>query len=153
METGRTKGQFTFRTAAVFFFISALFELLAAGTPVPLFGAIREGAGAMAYHLVYAVLFVALGLGLWAAKSWGLALIVAGVALYTLDRVQLLLSKPAMDAVITQLQEQLQASMPGIEKAMVAQAFVLLIVLFVLGWWGFALYAWWRREYFQGGKT
>jgi hypothetical protein len=57
-----------------------------------------------------------------------------------------------MDAVIAQLQTQLQASMPGIETALVAQAFVLLLVLFVLGWWGFALYAWWRREYFQGGR-
>lgn len=149
MTTERKKGHFTFRTAAVFFFISAVSELLTLGTPVPLFGGLREGAGAAAYHLVYAALFVALGTGLWGAKARGYMLVFVTAALYTLDKLQLLLSDAAMDAVVTQMHAALEASMPGIEMALVSQTLLLMLALFVLGWWGFALYAWWRRDYFR----
>lgn len=152
MATERKKGHFTFRTAAVCFFISAIFELLAVGTPVPLFGELRGGAVTLVYHLVYVALFVALGTGLWGARPWGYTLVFAATALYTLDKLQLLLSDTAMNAVIAQMYAEIEVSMPGIEKtiemAPVLQAIKLLLVLFVAGWWGFALYTRWRRDYF-----
>lgn len=153
MAMERKKGHFTFRTAAVFFFVSAVFELLAVGTPVPLFGELRGGAITLVYHLVYAALFVALGAGLWGARPWGYTLVFAATALYTLDRLQLLLSDAAMNAVVAQMQAEIGAAMPGIEMAPVSQALVLLLVLFVAGWWGFALYARWRQDYFRNTGT
>lgn len=153
MAMERKKGHFTFRTAAVFFFVSAVFELLAVGTPVPFFGELRGGAVTLVYHLVYAALFVALGAGLWGARPWGYTLVFAVTALYTLDRLQLLLSDAAMNAVVVQMQAEIGAAMPGIEMAPVSQALVLLLVLFVAGWWGFALYARWRRDYFRNTGT
>ncbi len=148
MATERKKGHFTFRTAAVCFFISAIFELLAVGTPAPLFGELRGGAVTAVYHLVFTALFVALGVGLWGARPWGYTLVFAATALYTLDKLQLLLSDTAMNAVVAQLHAALEVSMPGIGTAQVSQALTLLLVFFVLGWWGFALYTRWRRDYF-----
>lgn len=155
MATERKKGHFTFRTAAVCFFISAIFELLAVGTPSPLFGELRGGTVTAVYHLVFAALFVALGVGLWGARPWGYTLVFVATALYTLDKLQLLLSDAAMNAVVAQMYAEIEVSMPGIEKAIetapVLQAIKLLLVLFVAGWWGFALYTRWRRDYFRRG--
>ena len=153
MATERKKGHFTFRTAAVFFFVTAVFELLGVGTPVPFFGELRGGAVTLVYHLVYAALFVALGAGLWGARPWGYTLVFAATTLYTLDRLQLLLSDAAMYAVVAQMHAEIGALMPGIEMALVSQALVLLLVLFVAGWWGFALYTRWRRDYFRNTGT
>lgn len=153
MATQRKKGHFTFRTAAVFFFVTAVFELLGVGTPVPLFGELRGGAVTLVYHLMYAALFVALGASLWGARPWGYPLVFAATALYTLDRLQLLLSDAAMNAVVAQMHAEIGAAMPGIEMAPVSQAMVLLLVLFVAGWWGFALYTRWRRDYFRNTGT
>ena len=148
MAMERKKGYFTFRTAAVCFFVSGIFELLAVSTPSPLFGELRGGAVTVVYHLVFTVLFVALGVGLWGARPWGYTLVFVVTALYTLDKLQLLLSDTAVNAVVAQLHAVLEVSMPGIGTAQVSQAFTLLLVLFVLGWWGFALYTRWRRDYF-----
>ena len=101
---------------------------------------------------MYAALFVALGAGLWGARPWGYTLVFVVTALYTLDKLQLLLSDTAMNAVVAQMYAEIEVSMPGIEKAIeaapVLQAIKLLLVLFVAGWWGFALYTRWRRDYF-----
>ncbi len=151
MAMERKEGHFTFRTAAVCFFVSAIFELLAVGTPSPLFGELRGGAVSAIYHLAYVVLFVALGAGLWGARPWGYTLVFVVTALYTLDKLQLLLSDTAVNAVVAQMYAEIEVSMPGIGTAQVSQAFTLLLVFFVLGWWGFALYTRWRRDYFGRG--
>ena len=155
METGRKKGQFTFRTAAVLLMISAALELLTLTSEVPVFGEIRGGASAGIYHLVYAALFLGLGVGLWSAKKWGYALVFVTTALYTLDKLQLVLGRQALEVFIKAqmggFESQLQSQ--GVDVNLIMQAIVLMAIVVVLCWWGFALYTWWRRDYFAIKKS
>ena len=63
-KPSRHKGHFTFRTAAVLFALSALFEIVGITQLVPLFGEFRGGTAALGYHLLYALLFLVLAIGL-----------------------------------------------------------------------------------------
>lgn len=157
MESNPKKGRFTFRTSAVLFVLSAAFELLSLTAEVPLFGEIRGGVSVGIYHVVYAALFLALGIGLWSGKHWGYPLVLAATALYTLDKLQLLLSQQALSAFVTAqmggFEHELQAQ--GITEELILQAIVLMSIVVILCWWGFALYTYWRRDYFDkaGGAS
>ena len=151
MPVDRKKGLFTFRTAAVLFILSALFELLSISSETLLFGAIRGGIIAGIYHLVYVALFVALGVGLWSGKAWGYPLVFITTAIYTLDKLQFILSWGALETLVTSelagYESELQAQ--GLDTALIMQALMLMSVVVVLCWWGFALYAYLRRDYFK----
>ncbi|OGI50096.1 MAG: hypothetical protein A3E57_07290 [Candidatus Muproteobacteria bacterium RIFCSPHIGHO2_12_FULL_60_33] len=151
MATDRKKGHFTFRTAAVLLMASAAWELLSITSEVPLFGEIRGGISAGISHLVYAALFLGLGIGLWSARRWGYTLVFVTTALYTLDKLQLILDRMALETFIkarmSGFESQLQSQ--GIDETLITQAIVLMAVVVVLCWWGFALYTWWRRDYFK----
>jgi hypothetical protein len=155
MEPTRKKGTFTFRTAAVLFVLSAVFELLSVTSEVPLFGAIRGGLSADVYHIIYVLLFLALGVGLWGGKKWGYALVFITTALYTLDKLQFVLSSRAVEAFITTqmggYESELQAQ--GINAGMILEALILMSLVVVLCWWGFAWYTYIRRDYFQVNKS
>ncbi|MHB1142790.1 MAG: hypothetical protein ACYC1T_13675 [Sulfuricaulis sp.] len=153
MTTDGKKGHFTFRTAAVLFVISAAWELLSMSSEVALFGEIRGGGGAVVYHIVYAALFLALGIGLWSATKWGYLLVFVTTAVYTLDKLQFLLSRQTMDSYAIQMQAALEPQMPGIDRVFILQVLMLVLILFMLCWWAFALYTWWRRDYFKQDKT
>ncbi len=151
MGTDRKKGQFTFRTAAVLLMASAALELLSITSEVPLFGEVRGGVSAGIYHIVYAALYLVLGAGLWGARKWGYTLVFVTTAIYTLDKLQLVLDRQALETFVkTQIagfESQLQAQ--GIDETLIMQAIVLMAVVVVLCWWGFALYTRWRRNYFK----
>jgi hypothetical protein len=151
MEPDRKKGHFTFRTTAVLLIASAVFELLSITDEVPLFSEIRGGITAGIYHIAYVVLFLALGIGLWGAKKWGYTIVFVLAALYTLDALQLLLGQQVMETYLaTQISgyESVFQSL-GLNAALLTQLFVFTRVLVVLCWWGFALYTYWRRDYFK----
>lgn len=151
MGTDRKKGHFTFRTAAVLLMVSAALELLSITSEAPLFGEVRGGVSAGTYHLVYAALFLALGIGLWGARKWGYTLVFVTTALYTVDKLQLVLGRQALEtfvkAQMSGFESQLQSQ--GVDETLIMQAIVLMAIVVVLGWWGFALYTWWRRGYFE----
>ncbi|MBI5782877.1 MAG: DUF2127 domain-containing protein [Gammaproteobacteria bacterium] len=155
METDRKKGHFTFRTAAVLLMASAALELLSITSEAPLFGEIRGGVSAGIYHVVYAALFLGLGVGLWSARKWGYTLVFVTTALYTLDKLQLVLGRQALEAFvkaqISGFESQLQSQ--GVDETLIMQAIVLMAIVVVLSWWGFALYTWWRRDYFRDDKS
>lgn len=155
MTVEKKKGQFTFRTAAVLFFLSALFEILSAGSETLLFGAIRGGVVAGIYHVVYVALFAALGVGLWGGKRWGYPLVFATTAVYTLDKLQFVLSRDALETLVTNqlagYENELQ--LQGLDTALIMQAIVLMSVTVVLCWWGFALYTYLRRDYFKSAAA
>lgn len=65
------KDRATIRTAAVFFLVSAVFELLDCTSAAALFGAVRVGAIAAFYHFVFAASYVLSGIGMWTARPWG----------------------------------------------------------------------------------
>ena len=151
MEPDRKKGHFTFRTTAVLLMVSAVFELLSLTTEEPLFGEIRSGIGVGIYHLVYAVLFAALGVGLWRARKWGYTLVFVTATLYTLDKLQLILGRHAMENFIAQQMSGYEETLrsQGVDSALIMQAIMLTSIIIVLCWWGFALYTYWRRDYFK----
>ncbi len=143
------KGSFTIRTAGVFFVVSAIFELTSMTTEIPLFGAVRGGAVAVLYHFVYATFFLAMGVGLLMGKRWGYRVVLAGTLYYTLDKFLYLLDRKTMEV---HLMEQLQGYgeiLELIDKDSILRMTVLTTVLFVVCWWGFALYIHLRRGYFR----
>ncbi len=149
MTMDRSKGRFTFRTAAVFFVLSALIELAGWAMPAPLFGELRAGIAAQGYHLLYVLLFLVLAAGLWTARRWGYHAVFVGGAFYTLDKLQFLLSGEAtQNFVLMQFRGQ-EPLLQAVGSDMVMLSLTLVTLAFVLGWWGFAAYTYLRRSYFR----
>ena len=148
-KLSRRKGHFTFRTAAAFFALSALLELAGTTLPVPLFGEFRGGAVAAVYHLIYALLFLILAVGLWTAKPWGYHAIFIGGVLYTLDKLQFLMSGNVTQDFVNMLFRGQEQLLQAVGRDMVMLSLTLVVIAFVLGWWGFAYYAYLRRSYFK----
>jgi hypothetical protein len=149
-KPARRKGRFTFRTAAVFFALSALIELVGLAMPAPLLGEFRGGATAVIYHLIYATLFLALAVGLWNATRWGYYAIFIGGALYTLDKLQFLMSGSVTQEFINTVFRGQEQLLNAVGPDMMTLSLTLVVLAFVLGWWGFAYYAYLRRTYFKG---
>jgi hypothetical protein len=142
------KGRITFRIAAIFFLLSALLEILSLTSQVPLFGALRGGVVAVIWHLVYFSLFLGLAIGLWRAKPWGYKLVFVGTLLYTLDNVSTLFYREFMKAWLMQQLSRYEDIWQLIDIGIVLQMVTLMMLVFVACWWGFAVYTYWRREYF-----
>ncbi|MDH3714215.1 MAG: hypothetical protein OET44_10255 [Gammaproteobacteria bacterium] len=149
VQVGKIKGRFTFRTAAVLFLISAVFEVLNLNVEVPLLGTVRGGVPAITYHLLYGALFSAAGFGLWQAKRFGYTAVMAGAVLYTVDRGLLLFDHTTMEAYLSGQLAAYGDLAQIIDMDSVIALTMLASVLFIAGWWGFALYTHWRRAYFQ----
>jgi hypothetical protein len=126
------KGRFNIRTAGVLFVASAIFELISVTTEIPLFGAVRGGA--VLYHLVYATLFLAMGVGLLMGRRWGYRVVLAGTLYYTLDKSLYLLDRKTMEVHLMQQLQQYREIFELIEKDSILQMMVLTTVLFVGCW-------------------
>ena len=142
------KGRFTIRTAAVFFALSALLEILAVRVPVPIAGALRAGLAGGAYPAADAVLLLTVGVGLWTASRWGANAVYLATAIYSLDRLRYVRDHAGRQA---ELLGQL-AGYPEIVETvgvnLLLQVGALMTLLFVVCWWGFAIYIYVRRGYF-----
>jgi len=149
----RVKGRVTIRTAAVFFALSAVVQVLSVRWPVPLGGALRGGVPGAAYHLTLAALFAIVAVGLWTAARWGARAVYVATALVTLDNLRYLLDRAGRSA---ELASQLQPY-PDILEAFGEEILLLvsaaLTLFFTAGWWGFALYIYLRRHYFSAHST
>jgi len=149
MQT-KAKGRTTSRTAAVCFMASAVFELMDITTPVPLLAGMRSGIAALGYHLVFTGIFLAMGIGLWTGKPWGYGAVMAGTAVYALDKAQMLPARQTFADFIAQ-----QFTTPTtreilnlVPKDLLLQVMTLAYLLLILCWLGFALYIHLRRAYF-----
>lgn len=144
------KGRATIRAAAVLFLASAVFEIMDFNSAVGLFGGVRAGAVAVFYHFVFAALYVLSGIGMWAAKPWGYGAFMATAAIYTIDKLQLMLFPQAFYDCILQQLTVTREIVGTIPKEQLIQCFVIAYIVLLLCWWGFALYIHMRRPYFQG---
>ena len=151
MSSG-TKGKITFRTTAVLFLLSALLEIFSLTSKVALLGALRGGALAVIWHLVYILLFLGLGVGLWRAKPWGYKLVFVGTLFYTLDKVSNLFYTDFKKAWLMQQLSRYEEIWQLIDIGAVLQIVTLIMLLFVACWWGFAVYTYLRRDYFGLGQ-
>ncbi len=147
--THKVKGQATIRTAAVLFLASAVLEIMDFSAAVALFGGVRAGAAAVVYHFVFAALYVMSGIGMWTAKSWGYSAVMTTTAVYTIDKVQLVLFPDAFYDHILQQLTVTREIVGMIPKEQLIQYFILAYIVLLLCWWGFALYIHMRRQYFQ----
>ena len=145
----RIKGKFTFQTAGVLFVLSALFELFAINSRVPLFGNVQGGMIAATYHLIYVVLFFSLGFGLYRARSWAYTLVFATTGLYTLDRLVYVLDRKALEIYLVTLLGKYGITVGIPETGFILKVILLATALIVACWWGFAGYTYLRREYFR----
>ncbi|MFZ0612285.1 MAG: hypothetical protein WAM73_08620 [Desulfobacterales bacterium] len=146
--TAAAKGKTTFRITAVLFVVSALTEMVPPTGPVPLFGALRGGPLALFYHLVYAGLYLGLGVGLWRAKPWGGTLVFFTTGLYTLDRLQLLVFRKEILADIQNKPGPLGEILAAVDANLLLTVFTAAVLSILLCWWGFAAYTYLRRDYF-----
>jgi hypothetical protein len=163
MEPTRKKGTFTFRTAAVFFILSAVLELPFVTSEVPLFGAVRDGLIADVYHIVYVLLFTALGVGLWNGVRWAFPTVFITTVYYSLDTIQAFFSREAAEVDFKRQLMQILAGQEaafqqvGVSKEDFMNAVIngyhnmISVLPFVLlaCWLGFAWYTYRRRDYFS----
>ncbi len=141
------KGHTTIRLAGVFFVAGGLFELTSLTSSAPLFGDMRSGPWVVLYHLVYSVIYIIAGLGLWRACSWTLTFMVGLASFVTLDKVIYLFDDAARKAELKPVRK-LVGSIA--DEAVLFQVTLGVVALSVLGMWGFVLYLYFRREYFSG---
>jgi len=151
--TSGIKGKFTFQTAGVLFILSALLELFSINSRVPLFGNIQGGMIAATYHLIYAVLFISLGYGLYRARSWAYTLVFITTGLYTLDRLVYVLDRTALEIYLVTLLGKYGITIGIPETEFMLKVILLATILIVACWWGFAGYTYLRREYFHQPAT
>ena len=149
----RNKGRFTIRTAAVFFFISVLFELFSLTSEVPILGKLYGGWMAIVYHTIYGSLFGAMGIGLWTGKPWGLRVMLLGTIIYSVEKCCYLFDKEGRLTELQQIRDELGEFAEFIEPEMLLQATNLAILLILGCWWGFMAYLYLRRDYFASSQT
>jgi hypothetical protein len=145
----KVKGRTTFRIAAILFWLSAVFELVGIFSAVPLLGDFRGGWVAAAYHLLFAALYLTLGIGLWKALGWGYRLVFAVTLIYTLDKLQYVIYRQAIVVEMMRKAGPYRQLLEAIDQQMFLQIVVLVAALFAACWWGFAAYTYFRRDYFR----
>jgi hypothetical protein len=145
----KVKGRATIRTAAVLFLVSAVFEIMDFNSAAVLFGGVRVGAIAVIYHLVFAAFNIFSGIGMWTAKPCGYWAFMTTTAIYTIDKVQLILFRDAFYDYILQQLTVTRDVVGMIPKEQLIQYFMIAYLVLLLCWWGFAFYTHTRRQYFH----
>jgi len=144
------KGRATIRTAGVFFLVSAVFEIMDFNSAVALFGGVRIGAAAVIYHFLFIAFYILSGIGMWTAKPWGYWVFMTTAAIYTIDKIQLILFPQAFYDYILQQLTVTREIVGMIPKGQLIQYFMIAYIVLLLCWWGFSIYIHMRRQYFQG---
>ncbi len=109
----------------------------------------RGGAPIVLYHLLYVLVFLAMGLGLWTGSRWGYHAVFAGTAVYTLDKARYLLDREGRAAEILHQLQNYPEVVEVLDMNVLLRLSSLMTTMFVLGWLGFAAYIYARRAYFQ----
>jgi hypothetical protein len=130
------------------FLLSGVFSLISVTSDVPLFGAMRGGLTALCYNLSFAALFLGIGVGLIVGKVWGYHLLLAGTALYTLDRLLFIMDKETRDAYLAAsgVTKQIEVL---VDTSMFDQLLIVATLATIACWCGFACYIYLRRDYFH----
>ena len=145
------KGQSTIKWAGAFFILSGAVSVASLTSSVPLFGAMRSGTTALFYNLFYVVLFLIIGVGLIVGQGWGYRLFWAGTIAYSLDALAFLLNKNTRTAYLAAAGVTREVG-SLIDVGMLDQWVFLASMVSLVCWWGFALYVYFRRDYFRCGQ-
>lgn len=153
-------GDLTFKITAVLIGLSGLFELTSMSAQTPFFGILLAVPEVMFYHFIYVALFIAVGIGVWLARPWGYILLQITCGIYVVDRLQVaVFPETIRKYVLSQLQEvttrlaEFQVDLSMLQDPMLINQFVWIIQIMSLTiaacWLGFAIWAYWRRAYFD----
>lgn len=142
-------GSFTLKTTGALLMLSAVFEMFSITSKVPLFGAVRVGVVAYAYHLLFFVLFAAMGLGLWKATSWGFKTVLAGCGVAVLDKLIYLLDGKARHAELHSSTSGLGDLTALVDLSFIGQMVTMVTAMLIISWLGFAVYVYFHRAYFE----
>jgi hypothetical protein len=145
----QVKGRATIRTAALFLLASAILEIMDFNSAVALFGGVWTGAIAVIYHFMFTALYFVSGIGLWTGRPWGYRAVMTTTAVYTVDKIQLVLFPQAFYDYILQQLTVTREMIGMIPRDQLILYFMIVYGALVLCWWGFALYIHARRQYFQ----
>ena len=74
---------------------------------------------------------------------------ITGTLLYTIDKVFFLLDRRTMEAYLTGPLKGNLGVLDLMDQDSVLQLTVVFSLLLVASWWGFALYIYFRRDYFR----
>ena len=99
-ELRRRRTRFVIRSAAVFFLISAIFEVFSTDAAIPIGGAMRGGGVAFVYHIMYALIYLVMAAGLWMSTPWAFLAVLGGTVIYSLEKVIYLFDGSARSAEI-----------------------------------------------------
>lgn len=144
----RRKGAFTIKSTGVLFLLSGAMALFSLSEEVPLFGAMRSGSIAFCYNLIFALLYLGMGVALVVGRAWGYCVFLLGTAIYSLDRLAFLLSPDTRQAYLNAsgMSKQLKSV---VDMSMFDNGVVLASTVSLLSVWGFAFYIYLRRDYFH----
>jgi hypothetical protein len=155
----KPKGAFTMSFAAACFLLSAVWEVSEIVSPVPLFGAMRGGVLAFFFHAMRIVVFAVMGVGLWKRPRWGYRAVMAGTAYYTLERLIYIVDGKArhaeLDAALDTARQipQLAGGNDLLGRyfptEMLLETMILMTVVLLGCWWGFAIWVHLRRAAFD----
>lgn len=123
--------------------LSGAWSALSLTAPVALFGAAYTGVAAVLYNSLFAASFLAMGVALVRRKPWALPVTLAASLFYTVDKLELLLDPVARGLALGE-----SASMIGDFAPLVDQVLLLAGLSFLVGWWGFVVYLYLKRDYF-----
>jgi hypothetical protein len=98
---------------------------------------------------VFAAIYILSGIGMWTAKPWGYSAFMTTTAIYTVDKIQLILFRDAFYDYILQQLTVTRDIVGMLPKEQLVQYFTIAYIVLLLCWWGFALYIHMRRQYFQ----
>jgi hypothetical protein len=143
------KGRATIRTAGIFYIASAVLEVVDYNSAIALLGGVRAGTTAVLYHFVFAALYFLTGIGMWTASPWGYGAFMATTAVYTIDKIQMMLFPKAFYDYLLQQLTVTREILELIPREQFIQYFLLAYIVLLLCWWGFALYIHLRRQYFN----
>ncbi len=144
---------FFFRSSGALFVVSGALELLSPTAPVPLLGALRGGPVAVAFHLLFAAAFLAIGVGLWRGAGWTVRGVLAGAVLYSADKILYLFDARARQAEVTRDLAAHPEVTQLVDLSVVDDGLRLVAAATLLGFWLFVLLVVRRRDRLQGATV
>jgi len=137
---------FTIASSGVLLLISGVWSLPSLTSPVPVFGGLT-GALAALYNAVTATALIAMGYALVRRAAWAMGAVWAASFVYTVDKLAFLLDASAQQASLAELE-----TAAGPLWDVMQETVRLVSFLCLLGWWGFVLFLYLKRDYFSASQ-
>ena len=147
------RGAGTLRSGGAFFVLSGLFEIYSLAEPVPLFGDMRGGLIAAISHLAYTGLYFVTGVGMIKLSFWGYRALMATTAIYSLNQLAFLVDSGAQQAAVQADLGSVSGLLGSDAAKMLSDSVQSTVLVLLLSWWAFALYAYFHRSAFQNAST